>query len=227
MNEQMQDNRRSVWTWLFNPFHYVAGGRALAAGLVLMAVTSALAMLSHTHFDGVLDLHPGAPAPWWVFWIESPIDWLTLALVLLAGGKLLSKSHIRIIDVLGTQALARFPAVLAAAIQLPPQVQDANRKMLAALMQGMRPGSPGLSSIQPVDMLLFTFMGIISTVVIIWMIYLMYRAFAVACNVSGAKAIIAFVVLLLLAEILSKFILGGLLAFCMSHGYVVPAEFHL
>jgi hypothetical protein len=43
------------------------------------------------------------------------------------------------------------------------------------------------------------------------MVVLMYRGFAVSCNVSGGKAIGAFVVALILAEILSKAAIMGLL----------------
>ena len=40
------------------------------------------------------------------------------------------------------------------------------------------------------------------------MLVLMYRAYAVSCNVSGLKAIVLFVVAVLVGELLSKIIFG-------------------
>ena len=62
---------RSVRRWLFNPFHYVAGARALLVGVVVILGAGLIGSLSNSHFDGVLDFHSGAPAPLWVFLIEA------------------------------------------------------------------------------------------------------------------------------------------------------------
>jgi hypothetical protein len=40
-----------------------------------------------------------------------------------------------------------------------------------------------------------------------WMVALMYRAFSISCNVKGARAVITFVISLLVAEIVSKLVL--------------------
>jgi len=42
---------------------------------------------------------------------------------------------------------------------------------------------------------------------IIWMVALMYRAYAVSCNVSGGKAAGVFITALILGEVVSKIIL--------------------
>ena len=49
-------------TLLFNPFVYIAGGKALVLGLLTILVAGFLGSLSTTHFDGVLDTHTGRPA---------------------------------------------------------------------------------------------------------------------------------------------------------------------
>ncbi len=41
--------------WLFNPFKYIAGAKALLIGLALMLATAVIASFSLTHFDGVID----------------------------------------------------------------------------------------------------------------------------------------------------------------------------
>jgi hypothetical protein len=40
---------------------------------------------------------------------------------------------------------------------------------------------------------------------IIWTVALMYRAYAVSCNIKGVKAVVTFIVSLIGAEALSKF----------------------
>src|SRR3990167_2249308 len=98
-------SKRSIRTWLFNPFHYIAGGKALVVGVVLILVAGFIGALSNSHFDGVLDFHTGAAAPVWVFVSEGLIDWIVMGGLLLIGGKIISKSRVRVIDVFGTQAL--------------------------------------------------------------------------------------------------------------------------
>ena len=92
----------------------------MAAGLAVIVGTGLLGSLSRSHFDGVLDFHTGAEAPPWLFVFEGPIDWLALAVPLWIGGLLISKSRPRAIDVLGTQALARFPTLALALVGLLP-----------------------------------------------------------------------------------------------------------
>ena len=103
------DPQNSIRIWLFNPFYYLGGSHALLAGVGILILSCFFAMLTDTHFDGIMDFHPGVSLPVWTYWIESPVDWFIMGLLLLIGGKLLSKSKVRIVDVFGAQALARFP----------------------------------------------------------------------------------------------------------------------
>ena len=73
-------------TLLFNPFFYVAGGKALGIGLAAILLAGLVGALGNTHFDGVLDTHTGAHAPLWFFLAEGIIDWLCLGAVLLVFG---------------------------------------------------------------------------------------------------------------------------------------------
>jgi hypothetical protein len=104
------------------------------------------------------------------------------------------------LDILGTQALARVPAILLVAVAFIPGFQVQAMKL-----------ATGDFSIVPAEMAAFVMGMCITVLVVIWMVVLMYRGFAVSCNVSGGKAIGAFVVALILAEILSKAAIMGLL----------------
>ena len=58
----------------------------------------------------------------------------------------------------------------------------------------------------------FVLAVVLALLLLVWTVLLMYRAFAVACNVGGGKAIGVFTVVILLGEVLSKVFIGALLA---------------
>lgn len=184
-------------TVLFNPFFYVAGLQALGLGMAAIGLASLIGWWGHTHFDGVLDTHTGAAAPLWLFFAEGVIDWLCLFLVLWLGGRVISASSFRAVDLLGTQALARWPAVIISLIALPKAFQTIGNELLEQLKQGKFQLSPGHA--------IFFFGIIIATIPFIcWMVVLMYESFSVSCNVKGGKAIGTFIAGVVVAEILSK-----------------------
>ena len=75
-------------TWLFNPFYYIAGGTALGVGLAVMVIASLVGAATNYHFDGVIDLHSGTPAPAWVFVAENLINWLVMGVLVYLAGRL-------------------------------------------------------------------------------------------------------------------------------------------
>jgi len=194
-----QTRRRGIWVWLFNPFHYVAGGTALLVGVAVILAAGVIASLSNAHFDGVLDLHVDRPVPLWVFLLEGVIDWIALGALVLVGAKMISRSRVRTLDVLGTQALARTPTLVTALIALLPGFQ----RFLAHLTAQYLPGAPDVQT-QPMDVLVFAVAVLAIILMTIWMVALMYRAFSVSCNVTGGKAVAVFIAALILAEALSK-----------------------
>jgi hypothetical protein len=67
-------SQRNLKTWFFNPFYYLGGESTLMVGVVLILGTSLLGFLSHTHFDGVLDMYAGLASPFWVYLCEGVIN---------------------------------------------------------------------------------------------------------------------------------------------------------
>jgi hypothetical protein len=184
---------------LFNPFFYVAGVKALALGLLAILLAGFIGALSKTHFDGVLDAHVGAKAPLWHFLSEGLVDWLCLAAILLIAGAILSKTAFRVIDVLGTQALARWPTIFLSLITLPKGFQRFGSYLVS---QSSKPGTEFVFNVT--DAAIF-FAVVIATILLIsWLVFLMYQSFSVSCNVRGGKAVGAFIAALITAETLSK-----------------------
>ena len=205
MNETVE-NKKSVITWLFNPFTYLAGGWSLLIGLIGIGVIGLIGAFSRTHFDGVLDVHSGIWRPLWFFLAEGYIDWISLAVPLYLVGKVLSKSRIRAVDVFGTQALARLPTLITVLLTLLPAYQ----RMTAAVASGGVTSFDALRS-EPLALaaVVVAMIGII--LVLIWTVALMYKAYAVSCNIKGGRAIGSFIVVVLLAEITSKVLIIMLL----------------
>jgi hypothetical protein len=192
-------NSNRLSQWLFNPFRFIAGFKALLLGLAIILVSGFVGSLSNTHFDGVLDLHTGAAAPMWFFLSEGIINWVCMAMPLFFFGLIVSNSSFRVIDVLGTQALARWPYLIAAIVMLP----DANRRVLDYIVSKLTQNAPA-AAISSIDVFIFGFAMIIAIFMLIWMVALMYVAYTMSCNIKGARAVITFIVSLIGAEVLSK-----------------------
>jgi len=202
---------RRLRDWLFNPFQFIAGGRALVIGLILIAATAAIASFSRVHLDGVLDMHLGvASIKRHFFFIEGAVDWLALSIVLILIGKLLSRGRGRIIDIVGTQALARWPMLISSLLGFLPGITATG----AALFQSI--GTSGVARPDPGMIAIFVLFTLTVVLMTVWMVALMYRGFAVSCNLKGVKAIAAFSAGLILAEVISKFALGALARLLLS-----------
>jgi hypothetical protein len=206
-------------TLLFNPFFYFAGSKALCLGLAAILLAGLLGALGNTHFDGVLDTHTGAHAPLWFFLVEGIVDWLCMAVVLLALGKVASKTSFRALDVLGTQALARWPTILVGLLMLPGAVRRFGAQLVQLLgSSGARP------AFNVADAAVFCLVVMATIPLVCWMVYLMYKSYSVSCNVKGGKAIGTFIAGLIAAEVLSKLCIVLLLAPALTHSAsVAPA----
>ncbi len=192
---------------LFCPFHRIAGSPSLGLGLAAIVLAALLGAGQGLHFDGVLDVHVGRRAAWWLFVAEGLINWLSLALLLLGAGRWVSKSAFRAIDLIGTQALARWPTVIIALVCLAPGFHRFNAelmKSLANLKPGAVPQLPSWSA----DAAVFALVTAVMIACTVWMVALMWQSFSHCCNVRGGKAVGVFVVSLLVAEALSKVLIA-------------------
>ena len=206
-------------TWLFNPFHYVAGKEALIPGVALVLITGLVGSLSSTHFDGVLDFHTGLPTSLWVYAAEGLLNWMVMGVLLLLGGKLISRSRVRIQDALGTQALARAPMVVTALCLLLPGYRRFAGHLAARYFHVL----PEVQT-SPADSVAFFAGLIISMLMIIWMVALMYRGYTVSSNVSGGKAVGVFIAALFVGEVISKLLIVGVMQVAPLDAQPGPAE---
>ena len=199
--------RASIATVLFNPFYYLAGGAALALGIGVIVLTGVIGSFGNAHVDGVLDFHVGRPAAFWVYVAEGLVSWLVLALPLYFLGRYLSRSQsVRAVDVFGTLALARVPYLVAALVSLLPPVQANIAELSAAVRTGTAFQLTDL--FDRGEMAVYVAMAAFSTLMLAWMVALMYRAYAYSCNLKGTRAVVGFVIVIIVAEIASKVLIG-------------------
>lgn len=182
----------SAWhLWLFNPFHFLAGGQALAWGLACTVLTAYLGGIFDYRFTGVISFQRTAPVPLWHAIAQGLMAWAIPSVLLYIGGRLISRSHVRPIDVFGTQALARAPGLLIALITVSPPF----RNLITALI------AQGSSNLSIAQLALLSSVGLVLILLLVWIVLLMYRAFAVSCNVAGGRAIAVFIAAIALGEI--------------------------
>ena len=121
------------------------------------------------------------------------------------AGFIISRTRIRVIDIFGTQSLARFPMFVTSLAALLPGYKNFLNQLASNPTNIMDIASKNTN-----DFIMFLIVAIITIFMIIWMVTLMYRAFSISCNVSGGKAISIFIIILLIGEFISKIIFGSI-----------------
>ncbi len=178
--------------WLFNPFIYIAGEKALIIGWSVMLLTAFICSFSNTHFDGAIDVHSGHATSGIVYFIEPVIDWASLTISLYLFGRFFSQSAVRLIDIAGTIALARWPLIFFSFIGF-------GIKPIKQLPITSDPAQI-LKSIDGLTIALSLF----GLVFVIWFIALLYNAFSVSANLKGSKSAWVFIAGLIVAEVISQ-----------------------
>lgn len=193
---------------LLNPFTRFGGAASLLIALLVMAIAVVVSNITNSHFDGIIDLHmsPDHPVTWTIAVIEWGIDWLMMVLLLYVAALILSPSSVRLVDVAGMQGMARFPLVLAALLSGLP-VMD---KLVSYAEKLPLDRNAGLD-LTPTDVVMVILIVSVSLACIVWTVSLMYKAYSVSCNLRGARGIVSFIVVIVLAEILSKIIFSNII----------------
>ena len=168
---------------ILNPFRYIAGAKSLIIGLVVMAATSLLLYASGWVQDSYCHFAIAAK-PLWEIAAMQLLWWVIPSVLLYVCGLVLSPSRIRIVDVFGTQAFCQILVLLMAAPLALPTVSRTMTEIIDITLSGGIPASNIMAS-----MMIY---AVCSVVIMILYFVWSYRAFATSCNISGAKAIIAF-----------------------------------
>ena len=167
---------------LFNPFRYIAGYAGFLLGIGIIFLLSFVSWITGTHQFGVLRFRLASDTTFLYFLFDHFIHWILVSTFLYLAGLIFSSSKIRWIDIAGTSAISRAPLVLFPLIRLIPYFQSFITRY-------------------SIHFLLLTSIHII---IVIWSIALLYNAFRISCNLVRQKSAMAFIICILLAEIITQ-----------------------
>lgn len=182
---------------LINPFHYIAGGKALAWGLAVIAIEIAWLYTIGFTQDSYLHFTP-APANGALLKTAAMQLAMWLAPALLSGlcGLVMSRSKIRLIDILGTTALAQAPLLL---LLLPLSVGSLNDTLTTAA-EAAKSGD-----IQNLPITLLLVYGLWSLAVLALFYIRNCQAFSVSCNLHGWRAVVPYIAVVIVVTLLSQY----------------------
>jgi len=195
-------NKNEVLKLFFNPYKLLPERQTLIIGLVIICITGIINSFTNTHFDGIFDIHSGKSSVFIVFILEGYINLIILTGMLLLVGKLFTKQNIHIIDILGRQALARWPLLISSIITLSkPYQQFCQMSTLQEITDF------GILRFNTYDNTIVSLSVIVIFIIMIWVVVLMYRAFSQTYKIQRIKSIVLFILGAIIAEILSKLLI--------------------
>lgn len=175
---------------LFNPFIHIAGGKALAIGLVMMIVIALITPYTGVLFHGAFGMQNKRFVDFGTAAICLAVGYVSLVVVFWLMSLLLAKKT-RLIDIAGTFALARWPYIIAA--------------LSGLLIEWTVVGATG--NAEKVTAVYMSLIAIICMALLfvawIWSLTLMYNAYKVSTGLRGTKCAISFIVGAIAAQGLS------------------------
>lgn len=194
----MIQERMTFACWLFNPFIRIAGTTSLIAGLFAIIAGGLAAAAAGIRFDGLLDMHFVQSVPVWLPILEGLLNWITISFLLALSVQLFGNgSSVRLIDIAGTQALARAPLLPTAMVCTLPSI----RNWLVdspPVFQNFDSAAVGTGVL---------IAGLVMLAGIVWTVVLMWNAFSVSCNLKGGRGIALFVFAVVVGELATKFLI--------------------
>jgi hypothetical protein len=185
---------------LFKPFEKYSEKTLLLVGVFFTLLGSFFGYVFNTRFDGVIDVHIVPHTLFYQALLDNLINIFCLVLFLYVSTKYINNKT-RLIDILNTALVARAPFYLLPFFNMNGVIEKAS----ADVIQFAKPELIG--QISSSNLLLLIVFGIIAILFLVWYISLLFNGFKVASNAKGKTPIILFVISLLLAEVLSKFLI--------------------
>ncbi|WP_282117365.1 hypothetical protein [Cellulophaga baltica] len=185
---------------LFKPFEKYSEKTLLLIGVFFTLLGSFFAYVFNIRFDGIIDIHIVPNTLSYQALLDNLINIFCLVLFLYISTKYINKKT-RLIDILNTALVARTPFYL-----LPFfNINDVIEKTSEEVFQFANPELIG--QISSSNLFIIIVFGLITILFLVWYISLLFNGYKVASNAKGKTPIILFVISLLLAEVLSKFLI--------------------
>ena len=109
-------------------------------------------------------------------------------------------SHVRPVDVLGTVAFAQLPFVLLSLFMALPPMREVATIQSVQAVDALLTDTPRL--------LVLVWIGVVSLLLSIWVLYWLFRATSVACNLKGRNLWIVFIIGAFGGDVLCRYLIG-------------------
>jgi len=185
--------------FILHPFRYLGGWPSVAVGGAIVLISAFVSSLSGVHFPDVLSVKVGSTISFIDLLKQALVNWTVLATMFYIAGLLFSQTKPRFVDVAGTLAVARFPYLLASFTGFGGALLEFGNYIIAKQLTPQQVPTISMSVITIAILLL-----ILQIVLTVWMVALMYQAFAVSVNLKGGKCATVFTVTLIVTVIVSN-----------------------
>lgn len=193
-------NRKIV----FNPFEKHSEITLLIFGLTLTILGSFIGYLMKARFDGIIDMHLVENISLIEPFLDNLLNTLSLFVLFFILGKSINKKT-RWVDILSASIIARIPFYILPLFNIGGFLEKITERLLESIDLENLNSPPAISISDMLTMLLFAGIGIVC---LCWFIALFWNGFRVATNTKGTKNIILFVIMLIVAEVISKFLIA-------------------
>ena len=189
-----------LFSLLINPFQKVAGFYALILGLIVIFCMSYFGLLAKMYFPGILDVLNASVVKnlkiqmsFFLLLYQNLVSWLILAALFFIAAKIFKQKKLRLIDFLGTTALARFPYLI-----------------LTLFLWIMRVVNPSFmeidltKGIQLHPSIATSMFAVVVIVCVLWQVTTYFYALKVSSGLAGKKLWISFICAIILGEAISS-----------------------
>ncbi|HRZ31403.1 MAG TPA: hypothetical protein P5188_03755 [Flavobacterium sp.] len=185
---------------LYNPFELYSERQLLIFGLVMTLIGSFLGYSFNGRFDGIIDFHLLESVTFFEVVLDNFFNAVLLTMLLFINGKLIN-SKTRFVDVLNASLLARIPFYILPFFNFNNVMYDVSNRTYDIMVAG------SFNAISTPDIILLMLFSFVAICTLIWFSVLLWNGFKVATNAKGIKNIILFIFTILVAEVVSKYLI--------------------
>ncbi len=186
-----------------NPFEIYSENKLIIFGSLITTLFSYVAFLLYFRMDGLMDIHFADQVLIHQPLLDNFINILTCSILLYALGLYLNKKT-RFIDILATSIIARVPLYPLLLLNINNILKDASKSMIES-------STPeNIEHFSPEALTITLIFALLALAALVWYMILLYKGFKTATNSKGNKPIALFIIMVLIIEITSKFLIHSL-----------------
>ena len=189
--------------YLINPFEIFDDKKILICGIVLNLIGILLCFQFNMKFIGFLKLEFISNISLLQVLLQIVIIIFSLTLLLFITGKIVNPKT-RIIDILNSSLLAIIPFYFLTFFNISNFIFDGLAQLKSLIV------SQNLENINLYDLPVIVIFSIFTIVILIWSIIILYQGFKTATNCKEVKHNVYFGLAIVLADVLSRFLISNL-----------------